>query len=153
MGQYYAVYETKFGFFRIEVEDNKITYLRKVETHDDTGEKTPLTDQVLRELSEYFNGKRKCFDFPYTLRGTDFQRKVWQALCDIPYGETRSYKQIAETVGNPKAYRAVGMANNKNPIIIAVPCHRVIGTDGKPVGYAGGIDMKNELLHLEQSKG
>ena len=85
------------------------------------------------------------------LKGTDFQKQVWQALLKIPFGETRSYKQIAEAIGNPKAVRAVGMANNKNPLLIVVPCHRVIGTNGKLVGYAVGLDKKEYLLRLEGS--
>ena len=99
---------------------------------------------------EYLNGKRKSFDIKYEINGTEFQKKVWKELTDIPYGETRSYKEIAVAVGNPKASRAVGMANNKNPIAIIVPCHRVIGSDGKLVGYAGGLDMKRALLTLEK---
>ena len=97
------------------------------------------------------DGKRKVFDLPLSLKGTDFQKQVWQALRDIPYGETRSYKQIAVAIGNPKAVRAVGMANNRNPLLIVVPCHRVIGTDGKMVGYAAGVDKKEFLLRLEGS--
>ena len=100
---------------------------------------------------EYLDGKRKVFDLPLSLKGTDFQKQVWQALRDIPYGETRSYKQIAVAIGNPKAVRAVGMANNRNPLLIVVPCHRVIGTDGKMVGYAAGMDKKEFLLRLEGS--
>lgn len=98
---------------------------------------------------EYLSGKRKAFDFAFELDGTDFQNKVWEELTHIPYGETRTYKEIAIAIGNPKASRAVGMANNKNPISIVVPCHRVIGFDGKLVGYAGGLDMKKALIDLE----
>ena len=124
--------------------------LKKIYT-DEVGKKTEFTDRVYKELVEYFNGERKSFDFEYKLVGTDFQIKVWEALCDIPYGENRSYKDIAEAVGSPKAYRAVGMANNKNPITFAVPCHRVIGSNGKLIGYAGGIEMKKKLLDMEKS--
>ena len=85
------------------------------------------------------------------IKGTDFQIRVWQALCDIPYGETRSYKQIAKAIGKPKAVRAVGMANNRNPLLIVVPCHRVIGANGKLVGYGAGIEKKEFLLRLEKS--
>ena len=101
-------------------------------------------------MIEYLEGKRKVFDFPYEFHGTEFQKKVWKKLCDIPYGETRTYKDIAIAIGNPKACRAVGMSNNKNPITIAVPCHRVIGANGKLVGYAGGIEMKKKLLEIEE---
>lgn len=110
---------------------------------------TPLIREAHRQLQEYFKGKRKVFDLPLAPRGTDFQQKVWRALCNIPYGQTRSYRQIAEAIGNPKAVRAVGMANNRNPLLVVVPCHRVIGADGKMVGYAAGIEKKEFLLRLE----
>jgi methylated-DNA-[protein]-cysteine S-methyltransferase len=102
------------------------------------------------ELSEYFNGTRKSFDLPLSMRGTDFQLAVWKALRDIPAGETRSYGDIAALTGRPKACRAVGMANNRNPIAIIVPCHRVIGRDGSLTGYAGGLAVKRYLLDLEK---
>lgn len=145
----FAVYSTPFGFYRIEYEDNAVTSLKRLEEAVDTGIKTPLTELVYTQLTEYFGGRRQSFDFPYRLQGTEFQKKVWTALCNIPYGETRTYKEIAQAVGNPQASRAVGMANNKNPISIAVPCHRVIGSNGKLVGYAGGLDVKKALLELE----
>ena len=110
---------------------------------------TPLIKQAEKELREYFEGTRKVFTVPLSLKGTPFQMKVWEELRKIPYGETLSYGQIAENVGNPKAARAVGMANNKNPIMIIVPCHRVIGKNGKLVGYAGGVDIKEKLLKIE----
>ena len=107
-------------------------------------------DGAKRQLQEYFSKKRRAFDLPLDLRGSEFQKKVWTALQEIPYGETRSYQDIAALVGNPKASRAVGMANNRNPVVIAVPCHRVIGKNGKLVGYAGGISRKEYLLKLER---
>ena len=100
----------------------------------------------------YFSKKRKSFDIPIKLEGTEFQKRVWDALIQIPYGKTCTYKDIAEKIGNPKACRAVGGANNKNPIMIIVPCHRVIGKNGDLVGYAGGIEVKQKLLDLEQGK-
>ena len=103
----------------------------------------------VKELEEYFAGKRRQFDFPLDLRGTDFQISCWRALVAIPYGETRSYADIARTVGKPNAFRAVGMANNRNPIAIVVPCHRVIASDGTLCGYGGGLDVKRKLLELE----
>ncbi len=144
----FAIYETKFGYFKMEYLDGNITFFKKIfeEVITDFGTKTNLTDKAYKELLEYFDGKRKTFGVPYKLNGTDFQKKVWSALCNIPYGETRSYKEIAVAVGNPKASRAVGMANNKNPITVIVPCHRVIGTSGKLVEYAGGLAMKEFLL-------
>ena len=101
------------------------------------------------ELEEYFAGKRREFNFPLDLRGTDFQLACWRALLAIPYGETRTYADIAEAVGNPNACRAVGMANHRNPIAIVVPCHRVIASSGDLCGYGGGLDVKRKLLELE----
>lgn len=111
---------------------------------------TALLRAAALQLDQYFNGERKRFDLPLDLRGTPFQLRVWRALEEIPYGQTRSYGQIARATGNEKAARAVGMANNRNPIAIIVPCHRVIGADGKLVGYGGGLDKKAYLLELER---
>lgn len=118
---------------------------------DSVLKETKLLEDAANQLIEYLAGKRKNFELPLSPNGTDFQKLVWEALRTIPYGETRTYKQIAEQIGNPKACRAVGMANNKNPISIIVPCHRVVGTDGKLVGYAGGIELKKKLLEIEKS--
>ena len=106
-----------------------------------------------RELAEYFSGERRAFDLPLSLEGTAFQRADWAALCEIPYGETRSYGQIAARLGNPKACRAVGMANHRNPVAVLVPCHRVVGKNGSLTGYAGGLDVKEGLLALEKRCG
>ena len=103
-----------------------------------------------RQLAEYFAGKRKAFDVPFHQSGTPFQLDVWRVLTDIPYGETATYGEIARAVGRPKACRAVGMANHKNPISIIVPCHRVVGASGALTGYGGGMDSKRFLLELEQ---
>jgi O-6-methylguanine DNA methyltransferase len=102
-----------------------------------------------KQLDEYFSGQRRKFSFPLDLRGTDFQLACWHALLAIPYGETRSYADIARAVGKPSAFRAVGMANNRNPVAIVVPCHRVIASDGTLCGYGGGLDVKRKLLELE----
>jgi O-6-methylguanine DNA methyltransferase len=102
-----------------------------------------------RELHEYFAGDRREFTFPLDLRGTDFQLACWRALLAIPFGETRTYADIARAVGKPNAFRAVGMANNRNPVAIVVPCHRVIASDGTLCGYGGGLDAKRKLLELE----
>jgi methylated-DNA-[protein]-cysteine S-methyltransferase len=107
------------------------------------------TRPYARELAEYFAGKRRQFSFPLDLRGTPFQLSCWRALLKIPYGETRTYADIARAVGQPQAFRAVGMANNRNPIAIVVPCHRVIASDGTLCGYGGGLDIKRKLLELE----
>lgn len=103
------------------------------------------------QLDEYFQGKRTTFSLPFKLTGTPFQLAVWKELQNIPYGQTTSYKEIAQKINKPKAYRAVGMANNKNPLPIIIPCHRVIGSNGKLIGYAGGLKLKNYLLELEKS--
>jgi methylated-DNA-[protein]-cysteine S-methyltransferase len=122
--------------------------------HDDR--KQGLTEdraafsQTISQLGEYFAGSRDIFDLPLAPEGTEFQLAVWRALVEIPFGETRSYGQIAAAVGRPKAARAVGMANNRNPIAVIVPCHRVIGSGGALVGYAGGIERKTWLLGHER---
>jgi methylated-DNA-[protein]-cysteine S-methyltransferase len=105
-----------------------------------------------RQLKEYFAGKRKAFSVPLDMRGTHFQKDVWEALLAIPFGKTRSYGQLAKQLGNPRATRAVGAANGRNPISIIVPCHRVIGSSGKLTGFAGGLDTKARLLDLEKRK-
>jgi O-6-methylguanine DNA methyltransferase len=105
----------------------------------------------LRQLEEYFSGHRHQFSLPLDLRGTDFQLQCWQALLEIPYAETCSYRDIARAIGHPQAFRAVGMSNNRNPIAIVVPCHRVIAADGSLCGYGGGLDIKRKLLDLEQA--
>lgn len=114
-------------------------------------EETPLIAKAAAQLTEYFDGSRREFDFPTEVGGTEFQRRVWQELCRIPYGQTRTYKQVAEAIGCPKGFRAIGMANNRNPIAIVVPCHRVVGSGGRLVGYAGGLAVKEKLLQLERA--
>ena len=114
-------------------------------------EKNSFLCQAERQLLEYFSKKRTSFDLPLDLKGTDFQLNVWRALLTIPYGETRSYGQIAIQVKSPKAYRAVGAANGRNPISIIAPCHRVIGASGKLTGFAGGLKIKRQLLELESA--
>lgn len=149
-------YHTKFGKMMIVDDGEAITHLcivEKVVKKDYIVEETSLIQEAAKEVNEYFDGERKSFEFPIAPQGTLFQQKVWQALQQIPYGETRNYKQIAEVIGQPKAARAVGMANNKNPILLAIPCHRVIGSNGQLIGFAGGLFMKETLLNLEQKIG
>jgi methylated-DNA-[protein]-cysteine S-methyltransferase len=110
---------------------------------------SPALRIAITQLGEYFDGGRQCFDLKLRLRGSDFQRSVWNALLAIPFGETRTYKDIALKIGNPNAARAAGGACNKNPIAIVVPCHRVVGTNGNLTGYAGGLNVKRRLLDLE----
>lgn len=147
----YAVYPFPFDQLKIGYQDDAVTLLIRTSEPVRNEGRTVLTDVVFRQVTEYLNGQRREFDFPYLLQGTEFQRKVWRALCAIPYGETRTYGEIAAAVGNPKACRAVGMASRKNPILIAIPCHRVIGANGKLVGYGSGLDMKEALLQLENT--
>ena len=147
-------YQTLIG--RIGIADNGDT-ITDVVLH---GEKAPVNcrineSQLIKsaaaQINEYLAGRRKIFDLPLMAEGTRFQQQVWQALQGIPYGETRSYQQIAEQIGNIKACRAVGMANNRNPIAIVIPCHRVIGKNGTLVGYGGGLDVQARLLELEKT--
>lgn len=107
--------------------------------------------EATKQLQQYFLGKRKSFSIPLDPQGTSFQRKVWSALLTIPYGETRSYSELARQIEKPKASRAVGAANGKNPLLIVIPCHRVIGASGKLVGFAGGLSAKEKLLAIEKS--
>jgi methylated-DNA-[protein]-cysteine S-methyltransferase len=112
----------------------------------------PVLLEAERQLDEYFAGKRKDFSLKFDWAGTEFQKEVWQALATIPFGETRSYGQIARQIGRPRAVRAVGAANGRNPLSIMVPCHRVIGSNGKPTGFAGGLEIKARLLRMESEK-
>ena len=144
-------YETVLGSVTLVEEDGALLAISTHHVYEGICQETTLIKEAHQQLSEYLKGERKSFDLPLRMKGTDFQQRVWNALLDIPYGETRSYKQIAEAIGNPKAVRAVGMANNRNPLLIVVPCHRVIGADGKLVGYGAGIEKKEFLLRLEKS--
>lgn len=146
----FAIYPFRFDQLLIEYNGDAVTrMMRTTEPAREEG-RTSFTDTVFCQITEYLDGRRRAFDFPYVLQGTEFQRKVWCALLEIPYGETRTYGEIAAAIGNPKAYRAVGMANHYNPILIAVPCHRVIGANGRLAGYGCGLDMKEALLQLEK---
>ncbi|MDI9396163.1 MAG: methylated-DNA--[protein]-cysteine S-methyltransferase [Euryarchaeota archaeon] len=124
----------------------------KVKFPDNWLENKEFFREITRQLDAYFSGELKYFDVKLAPEGTEFQKSVWGSLCKIPFGETRTYKDIAISIGKPKAYRAVGLANNRNPIAIIVPCHRVIGSDGKLTGYAGGLDVKEFLLKIEGSR-
>ena len=146
----YYYNDTKIGYLTITEEDSAITgILFGKQNLDGEFILSPLIKETFSQIGEYLEGKRKEFNIKINPKGTDFQKKVWQKLCEIPYGQTKTYSQIAEEIKNPKAIRAVGMANNKNPLCIVVPCHRVIGKNGKLIGYAGGIDMKKSLLDIE----
>lgn len=137
-----AIYENGFGITEIDFGEVILKEANMVET--------PLLMKANEQLQEYFNGERTEFNLPLVMEGTEFQKLVWKALEEIPYGKTCSYKDIAIKIGNEKASRAIGMANNKNPIPIIIPCHRVIGANGKLVGYGGGLDIKQKLLNIEK---
>ena len=149
--------KTPIGIITIKEKNNKIIELQlnsnlvqPIKENEQIKE-TPLLIEAEKQLTEYFNKTRTKFDLPLAPQGTDFMKRVWKELIQIPYGETRTYKQIAQKIGNEKASRAVGMANNKNPIPIIIPCHRVIGANNKLVGYALGLDKKEFLLNLEKN--
>lgn len=146
---YLVYYLSPVGLLRLESDGEALCAVQLAPARTDAERSCPVLTETARQLDEYFAGRRRAFDLPLRAAGTPFQQRVWAALRAIPYGETRSYGQIAAAVGNPKASRAVGMANNRNPIMIVVPCHRVIGADGRMVGYAGGVWIKEYLLRLE----
>ena len=140
------------GIIGIRDNNNAITevFYSKSKINQIVWKETPLIRECFNQLKEYFQGTRREFTIPIEAEGSEFQKKVWKALLDIPYGQTRTYKEIAIAIGNEKACRAVGMANNRNPISIIIPYHRVIGANGKLVGYGGGFDIKEKLLNIEK---
>lgn len=149
-GNAYAVWEFPVGRLRLESKNGALVRLEKTEK--------PCIDccdglllRAKAELDEYFAGKRRRFDLPLSAEGTAFQKKVWAALMTIPYGETRTYGELAAMIGSPKAARAVGGANHANPLSIVVPCHRVIGADGSLTGYGNGLPMKEYLINMEHN--
>ena len=141
-------YRSPVGILTITEEDGFITGIQ-AGAEGGSSRETVLLAEAVRELNEYFAGTRKTFELPLAARGTVFQKRVWDALCRIPYGKTASYRDIAEAVGNPRGFRAVGNANGKNPLLIVVPCHRVIAADGSLGGYSAGLDIKKFLLEHE----
>ena len=150
----FLLFETPLGFMALGEENEHITrlYLPNTPTPRLMSHETPLLCRARDQLLEYLAGERVEFDLPLAPQGTPFQQKVWNTLRNIPYGQTRSYKDIALAVGCPKGFRAVGMANRSNPIPIFIPCHRVIAADGSPGGYAGGLELKQALLTIEGIK-
>ena len=146
-------YQTDLGMLYIVQEDDAIAevgILQQNQIIPYEEQETSLIQNAYQQLKEYFQGERQTFQLPFAPKGTPFQQKVWNTLQIIPYGKTWSYLQMAKAIGNPKACRAVGMANHRNPIGIIIPCHRVIGSNGDLVGYASGLDMKRYLLNLEK---
>lgn len=146
-------YQTGIGEIGIMENGTAITNLFFKEesvSQDAIVKETALLKEAGKQLMDYLVGKRKSFELPLAPEGTEFQQNVWKALQEIPWGEIRSYGEVAKSIGQPKAPRAVGMANSKNPILIFIPCHRVMGANGKLVGYAAGLDVKEYLLNLER---
>ncbi|MDR1173711.1 MAG: methylated-DNA--[protein]-cysteine S-methyltransferase [Puniceicoccales bacterium] len=140
---------TDVGPLTIAAEGNHIVGIDFGETSSANCVNVPIIDEAFRQLSEYFAGKRKIFNLPLKLFGTDFQKSAWEALLKISYGQTATYGDIAKMIGKRKAYRAVGMACHRNPISIVIPCHRILGANGNLTGYGGGISVKSWLLELE----
>jgi len=153
---YYCIIESSISLILLAGDEEglkQLTFLKgekEIKIPEEWIENEEFFKETISQLKDYFSGKLQSFDLKLAPEGTEFQKSVWKALCEIPYGETRSYKNIAISIGKPKACRAVGLANNRNPIAIFIPCHRVIGSNGKLTGYASGLDIKEFLLKLEQ---
>ena len=145
-----GLYPCPFGFFRIVEEEDAVVAIDVVKERQEEERPSEVTDWAARELHEYLEGERRAFTFPYRLVGTPFRLQVWKELEKVPYGEPTTYKRLAEAIGRPGAYHAVGGAVGANPLGIVVPCHRVIGTNGSLTGYAWGLPMKEALLELER---
>jgi methylated-DNA-[protein]-cysteine S-methyltransferase len=154
---HYRTIDSPIGLLTLAGRDSVLTNLRMVDqtyepSHADWSHDPAEFSDAVEQLNAYFAGKLTDFDIEFDLRGTEFQQRVWKALLTIPYGETRSYGEIAEQIGAPGSARAVGLANGHNPIAIVVPCHRVIGANGSLTGYGGGLDRKRTLLELEKKR-
>lgn len=156
MNKFYTTYTSPLGVMTLQANDDGMlgawfeTQTTQPENLGEYVEGHQILNDAITQLNEYFSGQRKMFNIPLAANGTEFQKKVWQALTTIPYGQTWSYQDLANAIDNPKAVRAVGLANGKNPVSIVVPCHRVIGKNGKLTGYAGGVERKAQLLELEK---
>ena len=145
-------YKSPIGILEIELRNDTIQRLRVVESCSNISEQSGYFEEVAKQLDEYFAGKRTKFELNIYPKGTEFQKKVWAELLKIPYGKTKSYQEIADAIGEPNAQRAVGSACNKNPILLIIPCHRVVSKTGKLTGFACGIDRKEQLLKLEANQ-
>jgi methylated-DNA-[protein]-cysteine S-methyltransferase len=146
---HYAYYTSPIGLIELGMTLDALTTLFFVEKPRHDPVNSPLSQAVLQQIAEYFTGARTVFTLPLAFQGTDFQCRVWQQLLAVPYGQTQSYQEIANALGNPKAVRAVGAANGQNPISVIAPCHRIIGSNGALVGYGGGLWRKEWLLKHE----
>lgn len=153
MTKKYAIYPTIFGYMIVYCKDEdyiyRIDFKKRIEEFEGQGFENALTHKLFSQIKEYLAGKRQSFDIPIEITGTDFERKVYRALLEIPYGVAASYKDIATNIGSPKSCRAVGNAVGKNPLPIIIPCHRVITSSGRIGGYYYGLDMKRKLLSIE----
>ena len=145
-------YKSPIGVLEITLDNGTVIGLKVVESCSNISERSGFFEEVAKQLDEYFAGTRSSFDLKITLKGTDFQKKVWNELRKIPYGKTKSYQEIAETIGNPNAQRAIGSACNKNPILLIIPCHRVISKSGNLKGFSCGLKNKEYLQELEKFK-
>ncbi|MEZ8098937.1 methylated-DNA--[protein]-cysteine S-methyltransferase [Vibrio bivalvicida] len=156
MNKRYTTYTSPLGIMTLQADDDGLLgawFETQTTQPNNLGaykENDPILTKAIKQLEEYFSGFRTEFELPISAKGTVFQQKVWQVLTTIPFGETCSYQDLANAIGNPKAVRAVGLANGKNPVSVIVPCHRVIGKSGKLTGYAGGVEIKAKLLELEK---
>ncbi|CEP81120.1 methylated-DNA--[protein]-cysteine S-methyltransferase [Paraclostridium sordellii] len=148
--KYYYYYDSPIGILEIGTTEDELISILYVDEKRENTEQPKVLKETINQIQEYFNGTRKEFDIKFKLKGTEFQEKVWNALTDIPYGDTVSYKYIATKIGNEKAVRAVGNTNGRNIINIVVPCHRVIGANKSLTGYGGGLDKKSWLLKHEE---
>jgi methylated-DNA-[protein]-cysteine S-methyltransferase len=149
----YAIIETPIGPLTLGSTQHGLSSLNfGAKVPKDGGIDERVNRKAVKQLEEYFGGRRTDFDLPLDFKGTDFQMKVWNALLAIPYGQTRTYGEIANRIGRPGAARAVGMANHDNPIAVIIPCHRVVGHNGSLTGYAGGLHIKQHLLSIERGK-
>lgn len=153
INRYYGYILSPIGKVEVCTNDSYVLKVSFVEEEQTTLSKPEILIKALRQLKEYFSGERKQFELDFELEGTEFQKRAWTVLMDIPYGETITYKEMAIRLGNENAARAVGGANNKNKIAIFIPCHRVIGSNKKLVGYAGGLDKKEWLIKHEKNEG
>ena len=142
-------FSSPIGIVRLTEEDGAITRIELSDVVGAASAPTPLMHEAEMQIMAYLEGKRRLLDFPIRMMGTPFQQRVWRALQQIPYGTTRTYGEIATAIGNPRASRAVGMACNKNPLLLIVPCHRIVGAGGKLTGFAYGMNAKQWLLELE----
>ena len=145
-------FNSPIGAVRLIEDDGSITRIELIDATDETTAPTPLQREAARQILAFLRGERQQLEFPIRMVGTPFQQRVWHALRQIPYGTTRTYGEVAAEIGNPRASRAVGMACNKNPLLLIIPCHRVIGVNGKLTGFVYGTDAKQRLLELEGSR-